>query len=204
MAVTKARRRTGSAGRRARGDRLIAIGLVASVTVLLGAGAGIVLNLRGGSAPAGSDTTGAVPAAQPELAETGEVSAMGMPVVETPGYASGTASVGGVSVQGADWELGRVPLDVAVRPFWTLTNTGPETVLLGEPEAMIRAGCCPGPFTLGANRLAPGDSTVLTFELGMHEGMDGWHDMGVVVPVSDPNDQDWLELQLNVTGDFRD
>jgi hypothetical protein len=42
---------------------------------------------------------------------------------------------------------------------------------------------------------------MLTFELAMHEGMDGWHDMGLYVPVRTANGDQWLEL--NVTGDFR-
>ena len=104
-------------------------------------------------------------------------------------------------MQGADWEMGQVPLNIAVRPFWTLTNTGATKVTLGEPEAEIRAGCCPGPFELSTTTLAPGESTVLTFELAMHEGMDGWHDMGVHVPIQGANNQELLEL--NVTGDFR-
>jgi hypothetical protein len=127
---------------------------------------------------------------------------MGLPVVETPGYASGVAELGGVSVQGANWEMGRVPLNVAVLPFWTLTNTGSFEITLGEPEVDIRAGCCPGPFAMGSNTLAPGGSTVLTFELAMHDGMDGWHDISVYVPVQGGSDQGSLEL--NVTGDFRD
>jgi hypothetical protein len=36
----------------------------------------------------------------------------------------------------------------------------------------------------------------------MHEGMDGWHDMGVFVPIEGGSEQGWLEL--SVTGDFRD
>jgi hypothetical protein len=81
-----------------------------------------------------------------------------------------------------------------------ITNTGSTEVTLGEPQAEVRAGCCPGPFALGADKLAPGESTVLTFELAMHEGMDGWHDMGVSVPI-EGSEQGWLEL--GVTGDFR-
>lgn len=182
-----------------RGDRLIAIGLVVSVVVFVGAVVGIVMNSAGGTAT--PDAGDAAPAQSSALAPTGEVNEMGLPVVETPGYASGTVSVAGVAVQGANWELGQVPLDVAVRPFWTLTNTGTTAVSLGEPEAQIRSGCCPGPFVLGATTLAPGQSTVLTFELAMHEGMDGWHDMGVYVPIESAAGQELLEL--NVTGDFR-
>ena len=135
------------------------------------------------------------------LQPTGETNAMGLPVYETPGFASGSAQAGGITVQGADWAMGRVPLNIAVRPFWTLTNTGSTPVSLGEPQAEVRKGCCPGPFALGASTLEPGESTVLTFELSMHEGMDGWHDMGVYVPVQGGDAKSMLEL--NVTGDFR-
>jgi hypothetical protein len=50
-------------------------------------------------------------------------------------------------------------------------------------------------------RLAPGESTVLTFELAMHPGMDGWHDMGVYVPIEAPSGVETLILA--VSGDFR-
>lgn len=200
MTTTKTRKPTRRAKQRA-GDNLIAIGLVVSIVVLVGAVAGIVINSRGSSPPVGGTDAGSAQAVTSELAPTGEVSAMGAPVVETPGYASGTAQVGGITVQGANWAMGQVPLDVAVRPFWTLTNTGAAEVSLGEPEAQVRAGCCPGPFALGTTTLGPGESTVLTFELAMHEGMDGWHDMGVYVPIEGQDGEQWLEL--NVTGDFR-
>jgi len=176
------------------------IAVVAAVVVFVGAVAGILITSGGDAGTAAGDDAQAASAAT-ELTPTGEVSSMGLPVVETPGYASGVAELGGISVQGANWEMGQVPLDVAVLPFWTLTNTGSTEVTLGEPQAEVRAGCCPGPFALGTKTLAPGESTVLTFELAMHEGMDGWHDMGVYVPVGAGSDEGWLEL--SVTGDFR-
>lgn len=133
---------------------------------------------------------------------TGETNAMGMPVIATPGAASGRAEAGGVVVTESDWNLGRVPLDVAVRPTWTLRNTGTATVTLGEPKAEIRTGCCPGPLELGHRSLAPGQSTTLTFELSMHAGMDGPHDLVVHVPVS-PEGSPATHLSLGVVGDFR-
>jgi hypothetical protein len=147
-------------------------------------------------------TSGPADDAGARFLATGEISEMGMPVLETPGVASGLASAGGVEVTGATWEMGRVPLEVAVRPSWTLVNTSGEAVSLGEPHPEIRAGCCPGAFTIGDARLAPGESTTLTFELSMHPGMDGWHDFAVHVPVlSSAGAQELLELV--VTGDFR-
>jgi len=205
MAWAPAKQRTRGRPRRSDTGNLVAIGAVAAGVVLVGAVIGILLTSGGTTTPTavggagGEDTT--VAAGSSSLTPTGEVNAMGLPVYETPGYASGSAGAGGITVQGSDWAMGQVPLDIAVRPFWTLTNTGSDPVRLGEPEAQIRAGCCPGPFDLGTDTLAPGESTVLTFELAMHEGMDGWHDMGVYVPVSGADGEQWLEL--SVTGDFR-
>lgn len=146
------------------------------------------------SAPTpGTDATGLQP--------TGETNEMGMPVLATPGSASGEAAAAGIEVVGATWSLGQVPLDVAVRPDWTLTNHGNSAVVLGEPHPEIRAGCCPGPLSLSSSTLEPGERATLTFELSMHQGMDGWHDMLVHVPVSGAQGDDVLTLA--VTGDFQ-
>jgi hypothetical protein len=205
MAWAPAKQRARARSRRGGASNLVAIGAVAAAIVFVGAVIGILLTSGGPTATTAVGGSGTDPAAvgtsSTALTPTGEVSAMGVPVYETPGYASGSAEAGGITVQGSDWAMGQVPLDIAVRPFWTLTNTGRSPVRLGEPEAEIRAGCCPGPFTLGADTLAPGESTVLTFELAMSEGMDGWHDMGVYVPIEGTSGRELLEL--NVTGDFR-
>jgi hypothetical protein len=137
----------------------------------------------------------------PSAAVTGEINDMGLPVIETPGHTSDQAVAAGVEVSGASWDLGTVPLDTAVRPSWVLRNTSSATVQLGEPHPEIREGCCPGPFSLGQPTLAPGESTTLTFELAMHAGMDGWHDIAVHLPVAAGGDGELLTL--GVTGDFR-
>lgn len=187
----KAKRR---AHNRGRGP---SIGLVVSVVVVVVAvGAALALSRSGGGAAA------ATPEATGALKVIGGTNAMGFPYVETPGSASGAASAGIVEVDGANWTMGQVPLDVAVLPSWTLRNTGSTLVTLGKPQAEVRKGCCPGPLVLGANTLAPGESTTLTFELSMHPGMDGWHDMGVTVPVTGA-DGAAQTLALSVTGDFR-
>ena len=199
MAWTQTKR--SGRGKRRSQSNLVPIGVLAAVIAFVGAVTGILITSGGNDAPTTGTSASTLPVSASALEPTGEVSSMGVPVVETPGYASGVTEMGGITVQGASWELGQVPLNVAVRPFWTLTNTGDAKVSLGEPQAEVREGCCPGPFDLGTNTLAPGESTVLTFELSMHEGMDGWHDMGVYVPVGGSGGDEWLEL--NVTGDFR-
>lgn len=164
----------------------VAIGALAGIAAI------VVALLPSGSGGAASDG----------LRRTGETNEMGMPVVATPGAATGSASAGGVSVENANWSLGHVPLLVAVRPSWVLRNTGSEAVTIGEPTAEVRKGCCPGPFALsGPATVPPGGSTTLSFELSMHPGMDGWHDMAVHVPVQSAGHAVQM-LDLSVTGDF--
>lgn len=185
----KQRARARKAAQRRRPTLAIGLGIVGVVGLV----AVIAASVLGGSP--GSDRVEAT------FVKTGTVNEMGMPVIETPGGASGIARAGGAEVEGATWQMGAVPLLVAVRPSWTIVNTSSRPLLLGEPHPEVREGCCPGPFTLGTHRLAPGASTELTFELSMHPGMDGWHDIFVHVPVRSPTDD--RVLSLRVTGDFR-
>lgn len=166
-----------------------------TIALLLAVGIGVAIFTTRGSG-GDADSRGAA-----VLARTGEINAMGVPVVETPGSGTGLASASGVEVRGALYDLGTVPLLVAVRPQWTVVNTSDEPIELGEPTPEVLQGCCPGPFTVGASRLAPGASTTLTFELSMHPGMDGWHDIVVHVPIWTANGDDVLDLR--VVGDFR-
>jgi hypothetical protein len=203
MAATTSKRsksKRGPAPRRS--GSAATIGVAVSLVVFVVAVAGVLL-LRGGSHPspslqAGSPGTQAAGGAG--LQPIGGTNSMGFPYVSTPGSATGTVTADGVEVDGANWDLGHVPLSVAVLPEWTLTNTGNAPVTLGQPQARIRQGCCPGPFTLSTRTLVPGASATLTFELAMHEGMDGYHDMGVFVPVSGAAGD--TTLVLNVKGDF--
>lgn len=134
---------------------------------------------------------------------TGEINSMGMPIVATPGSGSGVAEGDGVTGTPALWALGRVPLDVAVKPDWQLQNTGSQAVTLGTPHVQINEGCCPGALTYtGPTSLQPDQSTELTFELSMHPGMDGAHDMTIHVPMEYADGTESV-LDLAVTGDFR-
>lgn len=182
------------ARRHAPTSRRSTVAVVTGAAVLVAAVALAVALTRSSSPPTASG--GTVAALQP----TGERNAMGMPVLATPGRADGTASAGAVTVTGANWALGDVPLNVAVRPQWILTNTGSAPVTFGDPHAQVIKGCCPGAFALSTKTLQPGSSGTLSFELSMHPGMDGPHDIAVHVPVTDSAGQS--TLALDVTGNF--
>jgi len=169
------------------------LAVVASVTVAVAIAVGVVATSAGDSSGTArrSDDAGTT------VEYTGERNGMGLPVVEPPGVTDGTASTSSVTVEGATWSLGQVPLNVAVRPTWALRNVGTAPITIGQPHAEVLAGCCPGAFTIDMQRLAVGDVATLTFELAMHPGMDGWHEMAIHVPVADET------LTLGVNGDFR-
>ena len=187
-AATRSRRRT-----------LVTPWTMAAALTIVGGAVALAVGISGSSVGPSDDVT--IPG-QIETTPTGEQNTMGMPVIETPGLAGGRSRAGAVEVTGATWELGTVPLNTAVRPTWILRNTGTEAVTIGEPHPEVREGCCPGPFTIGAARIPAGGETTLTFELSMHPGMDGWHDIAVHVPVRSGATED--VLTLGVTGDFRD
>ena len=135
---------------------------------------------------------------------TRETNSMGMPVIATPGVGSGTAEIASLTATPSKWALGRVKLNVAVRPTWKFTNTGSDTVSISQPHVEINKGCCPGTLTFhGPSTLTPGQSTNLTFELSMHPGMDGTHDMTLHMPMQHA-DSTKNVIDLTVTGDFRD
>ena len=185
--MTNATTRRAERQRARRNHRILGIGSLTVVALLA-----VLAVTRGGSS-AGS-------AAEP----TGETNSMGMPIIATPGAGSGVAEGDGVAATPSRWELGRVPLNVAVRPNWQLENTGTQAVTFGAPHVQINEGCCPGALTYsGPTTLQPDQSTELTFELSMHPGMDGAHDMTLHVPVQYA-DGTTSVLDLAVTGDFRD
>lgn len=171
--------------------RSVFLGTIAAVAIVGASGLAIIRIASGGA----SDTSATA---------TGETSTMGMPIMATPGRAIGTATTDGTMASPATWALGQVPLNITVRPSWTLTNTGNDTIILGDTHVQINQGCCPGALTYeGSSTLTPGAETRLTFELSMHPGMDGVHDMTLHVPIAHA-DGSTDTLDLTVTGDFRD
>ncbi|MGZ4132164.1 MAG: hypothetical protein ACXVWF_03880, partial [Actinomycetota bacterium] len=177
MSATTSKASKNKRGPARRSTSAATIGVVVSLAVFALAIVGVVLLKGGSSSPSlGAGSAGTQAAGAAGLQPIGGTNSMGFPYVSTPGSATGSVTADGVKVEGANWDLGHVPLSVAVLPEWTLTNTGNAAVTLGQPQARIRQGCCPGPFTLSTRTLAPGESATLTFELAMHEGMDGYHD----------------------------
>ena len=175
---------------RQRGHRRNWLFAAAATAAIIGLAGFAIASAGSGDSPTANDSV------------TVETNTMGMPIIATPGTAIGTVSANGITAEPATWALGQVPLNVAVRPNWTFTNTGSDTVTLGEPHVQINQGCCPGALTYeGSTILAPGAETDLTFELSMHPGMDGAHDMTLHVPVTH-GDGSTNTVAVTVTGDF--
>ncbi len=166
----------------------------AAAIALVGASVGVIAAATSGGTSASGTT----------FKRTGEINTMGMPVLETPGTSIGTVTADRITATPSTWALGRVPLNVAVRPTWLLHNTGTDAITIGEPHVQINRGCCPGAFTVqGPSTLNPGVDTKLSFELSMHPGMDGPHDMTIHVPVHHA-DGSTGTINLSVLGNFSD
>lgn len=184
MATARARS-SRSRGRRSRNRRIgAAVATVAALTIAIALGAAV---------------TGSGDGDQADGNRPDQVGPMGGAVIDTPGQRDGMIEVGGITVEGARIEMGRVPLMKTVNPTWTLHNTTSDPVTLGMPRATVVTGCCPGPLSLDTQLVPPGAHATLVFPLQMHPGMDGPHDFRVTVPVGPQGDP----LVLGVTGDFR-
>ena len=75
----------------------ILVGLAA--VVFLGASAAAIAVVASGGTPAAAG-----------IVRTGEMNSMGMPVIETPGTSTGTATAAAITAEPASWALGTVPL----------------------------------------------------------------------------------------------
>jgi hypothetical protein len=58
------------------------------------------------------------------------------------------------------------------------------------PYLQVVKGCCPPTTDIGSMQLRPGETTMVTFFLMMHEGMGGYHDMRLHLETNDPTQSD--------------
>ena len=105
--------------------------------------------------------------------------AWALPIIATPGTATGTATASVIDAEPTTWALGRGTPNDAVQPKWTITNSGNKTATIGEPHVQMNQRCCPGALTSqGSSTLSPGAKTGLTFELSMHPDMHTTRPLG--------------------------
>lgn len=84
-------------------------------------------------------------------------------------------------------DLGDQKNNQPVAVSFKVTNVGDQALRFSEqPYIEVVEGCCPPLPALGSMVLQPGESTDLSMEFVMHEGMDGMHDFRVHLPTNDP------------------
>jgi hypothetical protein len=93
-------------------------------------------------------------------------------------------------------DLGERHYGQVVEVSFQLANIGDQTLTFTEtPVVTVAEGCCPPKPALGRTVLRPGETTVLTLEFAMHEGMGGQHDFRVHLATNDPQNSA-TELQV--------
>jgi hypothetical protein len=74
-----------------------------------------------------------------------------------------------------------------VKVEFTLGNAGDRPLYVqGRPYLEVVDGCCPPDLVIDVTTLKPGQSTHLSFEFSMHEGMGGKHLYRVYLKTNDP------------------
>lgn len=129
---------------------------------------------------------------------------MGGPARTAPGEATGQVELDGLTIDGAELDMGEVGLGVTYVPSWQVANPTDRVVFLAVGQPAVLEGCCPGPIYVDGEMtqvdewvsVPPGGTTQVQFPLQMHPGMDGPHHL--VVPVSTEGG----EAALHVSGDF--
>lgn len=96
-------------------------------------------------------------------------------------------------------DLGKQKNLVPVLVSFEISNVGDKPLIFTEaPYIEVVKGCCPPTPDIGSMKLQPGQKTTLSFQLMMHEGMDGIHDFKVHIPNNDPAKKDQtLEVLSN-------
>jgi hypothetical protein len=59
-----------------------------------------------------------------------------------------------------------------------------------DPYLQVVKGCCPPSIDIGSKELQPGQTTMITFLLMMHDGMGGYHDLRLHLETNDPTQSD--------------
>ena len=84
-------------------------------------------------------------------------------------------------------DLGDIPLGKTVKVDFQLTNAGDQPLQIKEqPYLEVIQGCCPPEPAIGAMTLSPGQTTQLSMQFMMHEGMGGQHLFRIHVKSNDP------------------
>jgi hypothetical protein len=89
------------------------------------------------------------------------------------------------------FDLGDVPLGQTVQVSFQVANVGDQQLRFSElPYVEVVEGCCPPRASIGSMVLNPGETTIVSMEFMMHEGMGGFHNFSVHMPTNDPNQPD--------------
>jgi hypothetical protein len=84
-------------------------------------------------------------------------------------------------------DLGDQELGQTVPLRFEIANVGDRPLRITEPPYLeVVKGCCPPTPKIGSMLLQPGETTVITFNLMMHGGMGGYHDLRLHLKTNDP------------------
>ena len=88
-------------------------------------------------------------------------------------------------------DLGDIPLGQTVKVEFQIANVGDRQLRVSEqPYVEVVEGCCPPEAAIGSMVLNPGETTTLSLQFMMHEGMGGYHNFSVHIPSNDPAQPD--------------
>jgi hypothetical protein len=88
-------------------------------------------------------------------------------------------------------DLGDQKLGQTVPLRFEIANVGDRPLRITEqPYLEVVKGCCPPATKIGSMLLQPGETTVITFNLMMHGGMGGYHDLRLHIKTNDLNQPD--------------
>lgn len=110
------------------------------------------------------------------------------PAATVPVEVKGAAKL---KVDPAQIDLGDQRLGQTVSASFTVANVGDQPLQFSEaPYIEVVEGCCPPQPVIGAMTLKPGETTTLSMQFMMHEGMGGPHDFRLHLRTNDPSAAD--------------